>query len=180
MTSSILRICSKLFKYLVNTMDYISSIPSFLMGFVSVSLEKNQCSCAPCILLACVLSVAILYSRSGNFFLICVQYYVQSYSPILLPPICILNEALASPEDRSVQFEQITKWTVTLDKYYENQQQELKLLNQQDTLDERKNPEGLLVLLKKQNIGVLRYNSVAYILSFGKMPKRFHASRRNG
>lgn len=114
------------------------------MGFVSVALEKIQYFCAPCILLACLLSVAILYSRSGNFLLLCVQYYVQSYCPILHPPICILNKALASPEDRSIQFEQITKWPVTLDKYYETQQRELKLLDQRDILDERRNPAGSL------------------------------------
>lgn len=39
---------------------------------------------------------------------------------------------------------------------------------------------GLSVPLKKQNIKALRYNSVEYVLGFGKMPKVFHAFGRNG
>lgn len=145
MTSSIIQRLFNTISYLVSTMDFIPSIPSFLMSFMSVVLEKTRFSCNPCVLLACVLSVAILYSRSGNFLLIRIQYYAQKYYPsILLHPICILNKALSSPKDRSVQLKQIAKWRGTMHKYYENQQRELKLLDQRDILDERRNLAGSL------------------------------------
>ena len=132
-------------KYLINAMEFILGILPFLTGVISAAFEKIQVSCDPCILSACVLSVAILYSRSGNAFLLSVQYFFREYGPSILHfPIIHLNMALTSPKDRNFQLEQIDKWRTLREKFCENQQLELKLLDQRDILDERRNPAGSL------------------------------------
>lgn len=126
-------------------MEFILGILPFLTGVISAAFEKIQVSCDPCILSACVLSVAILYSRSGNAFLLSVQYFFHEYGPSILHfPIIHLNMALTSPKDRNFQLEQIDKWRTLREKFCENQQLELKLLDQRDILDERRNPAGSL------------------------------------
>lgn len=66
------------------------------------------------------------------------------------------------------------------EKYYENQQRELYLLDQRDTLDERRNPTGSPSPAEEAQFQNTKINSQRYILGFGKLPKSSHASGRNG
>lgn len=145
MTSSLPQHPPILLLYPVNAM-YIFYLkhPTSIMDVISTVVEQMLCSSTPYIL-ACVLSGIILLSRPGNRFLISIEFFFKCHGPsILLYPIRTINRALASPEDRQVQIEQINEWKAIVEKYYQIQQQELRLLDQRDILDERRNPTGSL------------------------------------
>lgn len=118
------------------------------MCVISAAFQQTQCSYAPCLIacvLACVLPVAILFSRSGDYLLVCIESQIREHGPlVLLPLIHNLNMALASLESYSTQTEQIDKWKATVEKNYEIQQRELNLLDRRDILDERRNAAGSL------------------------------------